>query len=101
MTKNYCIPTQFGRLYLTVSDGSGRLTSSLQRENCPTCDRPDCGFVTACCEDDDVIVRAEINGMLDAVESMVLSHAVAGIDVESEPYVKGVISALDAIGNRA
>lgn len=35
----------------------------------------------------------------DAVESMILAHAIAGIDVTSEAYVKGVVTAVDSITN--
>ncbi len=40
------------------------------------------------------------NAMIDAIESMILAHACAGLDVESEPYVRGIETALDAIENQ-
>jgi len=39
------------------------------------------------------------NAMIDAIESMILAHACTGIDVESEPYVSGIETVLDAIEN--
>ena len=42
---------------------------------------------------------AEVNPALDAVESMILAHAVAGVDIESPAYLEGIETALDAIYN--
>ena len=36
---------------------------------------------------------------LDALESLILAHATEGIDVTSEAYQNGILTALDAIGN--
>lgn len=41
-----------------------------------------------------------IDDALDALSSLILAHACAGVDVESEAYVEGVNTALDAIANR-
>lgn len=38
---------------------------------------------------------------LDAVESLILAHACAGVDVESPAYVEGIETALDAISNNS
>ena len=35
----------------------------------------------------------------DVVESMVLAHACAGIDIESPAYIEGIETAIDAIAN--
>ena len=35
----------------------------------------------------------------DAIESLILAHACAGIDVTSPAYLEGVNTALDAISN--
>ncbi len=35
----------------------------------------------------------------DAIESMVLAHAIAGVNVESPGYLEGLETAIDAIGN--
>ncbi len=37
--------------------------------------------------------------MVDAIESLVLGHACAGIDVTSEAYKEGLISALGGMAN--
>jgi hypothetical protein len=39
------------------------------------------------------------NGAVDGIVSMILSHAIAGVDVESEAYRSGVFSALEQCGN--
>jgi hypothetical protein len=41
----------------------------------------------------------EIEGALNAIESLVLGHACAGIDVTAPAYVEGLRSSLEAIAN--
>ncbi|MFP3801947.1 hypothetical protein [Paraburkholderia sp. SIMBA_027] len=41
----------------------------------------------------------EAKSAIDAVESMILAHAAAGIDVEAPPYLEGVERAVEAIWN--
>lgn len=36
---------------------------------------------------------------IDALESLVLAHAVAGVNVKSKKYIEGLKTVLDAIGN--
>ena len=43
----------------------------------------------------------EFNAMMDAIESMVLAHALAGVDITSHAYMEGLETALDACGNLA
>ena len=40
-------------------------------------------------------------GAVDGLESLILAHAVAGIDVLSREYREGVQTAVDAIGNES
>jgi hypothetical protein len=47
----------------------------------------------------DFHVARDIRNMLDAVESLVLAHACAGVDVQSTPYLIGLETALKAIVN--
>lgn len=35
----------------------------------------------------------------DAVEAMILAHACAGVDIESQSYVQGIESAMESIAN--
>jgi len=41
----------------------------------------------------------EYNARMDALESMILGHAVAGIDIRSSAYVEGVETAVQACAN--
>ena len=36
---------------------------------------------------------------LDGIESMILAHAIAGIDVESPSYIEGIETAVEAAAN--
>ena len=69
-------------LSLTYADArrrrSGSVTSSLHTSE----------------EDDD-----QFNAAMDAVESMILAHACAGIDVTDPRYVEGVRTCIEACGN--
>ncbi len=39
------------------------------------------------------------NAAIDGLESLILAHACAGVDIESEAYVEGVETAVEAISN--
>lgn len=39
------------------------------------------------------------NAAIDGIESMILAHAIAGIDVESPAYLEGIETAVEACGN--
>jgi hypothetical protein len=41
----------------------------------------------------------EVDAALDALESLIVAHACAGIDVSSPAYVEGIETAYDAIDN--
>jgi hypothetical protein len=41
----------------------------------------------------------ELTGAVDALESLILGHAAAGIDIGSQAYVAGLESSLAAIAN--
>ena len=36
---------------------------------------------------------------IDAIESLILAHAVAGVDIKSPAYIEGIETVVDAIGN--
>lgn len=42
---------------------------------------------------------AEYNGAIDAIESLILAHAVSGIDIESPAYIEGIEVAVEACAN--
>lgn len=41
----------------------------------------------------------ELDGAVNALESLILGHACAGIDISSEAYVTGLDTAIEAIAN--
>jgi hypothetical protein len=47
-------------------------------------------------EDEDA---GDYNSAIDGIESLILAHACAGVDIVSKAYVEGLQSALDAIAN--
>lgn len=71
-------------------NGGGSCSSSLH------CDDPD--DVIAKFNDDEEDYCTYENGV-DVIESLVLAHACAGVDVLSEPYRKGLQTAVDALQN--
>jgi hypothetical protein len=49
--------------------------------------------------EDDEGDPAEYNAAMDGIESMILAHAIAGIDVASPAYVEGIETAVQACAN--
>lgn len=41
---------------------------------------------------------SELTAALDAIESLVLAHACAGVDIGADAYVQGLQAALDKVG---
>ncbi len=41
----------------------------------------------------------EFNAAIDGIESLILAHACAGIDISSPAYIEGIQSAVEAVGN--
>jgi hypothetical protein len=44
-------------------------------------------------------LSSDFNLMVDAMESMILSHAIAGIDIASPAYMEGIETAYATCGN--
>ena len=42
----------------------------------------------------------QYEAMVDTIESMVLAHAVSGVDIQSKEYLEGLKTTLDAIANQ-
>jgi len=36
---------------------------------------------------------------IDGIESMILAHAIAGVDIESPAYIEGIETAVEAVAN--
>ena len=82
--KTYSIP-EFG-ITVQVEGQAGTIESELKKHIIgEDADPSPCDF--------------EINGAIDAIESLILAHACAGIDVSSPAYVEGLRSSLEAITN--
>jgi hypothetical protein len=88
MEKIYKIP-QFG-MVVTVTTaqvgypGSGTVISNLHTDE-----------LTEPTEEGD----DEYNSVIDGIESLILAHAVEGIDISAPAYVKGIQTAVDAAAN--
>ena len=71
--------------------------------NNPDPDQPERSLVGALVEsrlkDGNIGEDHPFNLMMDAIESLVLGHACAGIDVGSEAYIEGLETALNACAN--
>jgi len=74
---------------------AGGAISSDMKEVCPHCHRfSNCYF--SCDQfgdNEEAEDRKEYNSMMEALESMILAHAISGIDVASEKYVDGIRTA--------
>ena len=44
--------------------------------------------------------RHEYAAAIDAIESLILAHGCAGIDISSHAYIEGIETAVDACANR-
>jgi hypothetical protein len=109
--KNIKLPS-FGITISLTGDGGGSIISDL-KETCPYCKDPDCTMncfeFQEHCSDRDLeaqqVKQSERYEFLchraavDALESMVLAHAVAGIDVESPAYLEGIETTVLALTN--
>ena len=76
-------------------------------EVCPKCSQPNClyqcdGSHLGEVQTEDMVAgRIQSNAAIDAILSLILAHACAGIDIESPAYLKGIETAFDAISNNA
>lgn len=77
-------------IVLNIDGNRGGIASSLcdvEREpNHGFCDCPDC-------------LEELHEAAMNAIESLILAHAIGGVDVESPAYIKGIQTAVDAIYN--
>lgn len=119
---NMRIEIDFCGIVLNLTgDGGGCIVSDL-KEVCHFCGYSDCeyncdesqAYFRSCnnyssieqqskedVEDvEDVSGRLKFNIMMDALESIILAHAIAGIDVNSFAYIEGIKTAAQACGNQ-
>lgn len=98
---------------LSIRFGGGHIVSESLKEICEHCGEPICDFdcpdalewasdrdQDRCIENNQKLANSRhSNYVLDAILSMVLAHAVAGIEIETEAYLEGLETAIDTIGN--
>jgi hypothetical protein len=99
-------------MVVTVQDKGGAVTSDLI-ESCPYCGYLSCNMecpeaMEALNDRDPAIVKDKTEELsefrcqraaLDAIQNIVLAHAVAGIDIESPAYLDGIETAVDSVSN--
>ena len=71
------IKTNCFGIIVTLEDGGGSITSDLQEDE----------------------MSPEYSGAVDAIESLVLAHAMAGIDITSAAYLEGIETAVIGCAN--
>jgi hypothetical protein len=92
------LTTHAGRLR-TIRLPCYGITICLNREN--TAKAPGHGTITSNLQPaGKAAVEKLFNAAIDGVESLILGHACAGVDVASPAYVEGIETAVEAIGNR-
>lgn len=96
---------------ITIDEsGCGNVHSTL-KQSCPYCGQWNCYHNCAKSSEawdnsseeleteDEYDSRYRYNTAIDAVESLVLAHACAGINVDSKEYKEGLKSAIEAMAN--
>ena len=73
------------------------ITVTLVREN--GVDKPGSGVITSDLRASGTAANRHYNAAIDGLESLILAHACAGMDVESPAYIEGVETAVEAIAN--
>jgi hypothetical protein len=75
------------------------ITIRLRRNNSP--DRPGSGSISSNLKGPSQTAADRLyNAAIDGLESLILAHACAGIDVESPAYLEGIETAADALANQ-
>ena len=99
------IETEFFTIELSEG-GTGSITSKW-KESCPYCGWFDCELScdsfkgTPEGEQEEALDRIAFNHRIDGIESLILAHACAGVDVCSEAYLEALDTAVDAIQNNS
>ncbi len=74
------------------------ITVTLAREN--GVEEPGSGSIVSDLREPETAANRQYNAAIDGLESLILAHACAGVDVESPAYLEGIETAVDAIANR-
>jgi hypothetical protein len=81
----------------TISLPCFGINITLTRGN--TASRPGSGFIASDLHATDTAANRQYNAAIDALESLILAHACAGVDVRSPAYIEGIETAVEAIAN--
>ena len=109
MAKSFDLLVCGSPLFIRTENGGGVLDPGLPREICPSCGQAEC--VNECDgsqgadenndeTEEDAVDRQRYNAFIDAIESVVLAHAVGGVNVSDPKYVQGLETALQAAGRQ-
>lgn len=79
--------------YIPVSVTS-TITSTMHKEKMPS--RENYPHSSPRKYNDESTSRSYHDAMIDAIEAMILAHAIAGIDISEEKYVNGIRAAVEA-----
>lgn len=71
---------------------------TLARKN--RAEEPGSGSIISDLREPETTANRPYNAAIDGLESLILAHACAGVDVESPAYLEGIETAVDAITNR-
>ena len=75
------------------------ITLTLAREN--DVEEPGSGTIVSDLHTAKTAANRQYNAAVDGLESLILAHACAGVNVESPAYVEGIETAVDAVANHA
>ena len=81
----------------TISLPCFGITIQLNRKNATQ--TPGAGIIASDLRTAGTAANRQYNAALDGLESLILAHACAGVDVESPAYVEGIETAVEAIAN--
>jgi len=90
-----------GNFILNLDRKGGGCCISSFKETCDYCGEVDCyGECDKSLDNDiDSESRRNYNTMMDAIESLILAHACAGVNVEDKKYMEGIQTAIEACAN--
>ena len=72
---------------------------TIRLDRAPSAERPASGTITSDLKQDTAADDATYIAAIDGLESLILAHACAGIDVTSPDYIEGIETAVEAISN--
>jgi hypothetical protein len=81
------IELNYGGIVVELTeDGGGSITSDLHEDQAGAEEQMTDGY-------------NRYEGGIDALESLILAHAISGVDIEAPSYVEGIQTAVEALAN--